>query len=63
MADKKEQGRKRKAAYDARKISDGCKRLEILPPPKIEYHERIKARVKKYIEHLDGLANIDDNEI
>ena len=27
------------------------------------YHERIKARVKKYIAHLDGLANIDDNEL
>ena len=63
MTDKKEQGRKRKAAYDERKKSDGRKRLEILPPPKIEYHERIKARVKKYSAHLDGLSNIDDNEL
>ena len=63
MTDKKEQGRKRKAAYDERNKSQGRGRLEILPPPKIEYHERIKARVKKYIAHLDGLANIDDNEL
>ena len=27
------------------------------------YHERIKARVKKYIAHLDNLTNIDDNEL
>ena len=25
-----------------------------------DYHERIKARVKKYIAHLDGLSNIDE---
>ena len=30
---------------------------------KSDDHERIKARVKKYIAHLDGLANIDDNEL
>jgi len=63
MTDKKEPGRKRKAAYDAKQKAGGRGRLEILPPPKIEYHERIKARVKKYIAHLDGLSNIDDNEL
>ena len=28
-----------------------------------EYHERIKRGADKLIQHLDGLSNIDDNEI
>ena len=28
-----------------------------------EYHERIKRGADKLIQHLDGLTNIDDNEI
>ena len=28
-----------------------------------EYHERIKRGAEKLIAHLDGLANIDDNEL
>ena len=28
-----------------------------------EYHERIKRGADKLIQHLDGLKNIDDNEL
>jgi hypothetical protein len=62
MTDKKEQGRKRKAAYDAKQKAGGRGRLEITPPPKLEYHESIKAQVREHIKDLDNLNNIDDNK-
>jgi hypothetical protein len=54
MTDKKEQGRKRKAVYDAKQKANGRGRLEITPPPKIENH----ARIKRYAAKVEAEAEI-----